>query len=153
MPPNRPRARTHHNSAMRVYVASSWRNEVYPEVVRTLREAGHDVYDFRHQSVSWEEFDWNVIDGVKSEDLFDVLDHPVVRKRFNSDMTALQGCDAVVCVLPCGRSAHLELGYGIGTKKRTVLLWHDGDEPDIMHNAVDRIVFSIPEILSALDDS
>ena len=63
---------------MKVYVASSWRNEVYPRVVEALREAGHEVYDFRHQSVSWEEFDWKVTDGV-----------------------------------------------GIGTGKRTVLLWHD----------------------------
>ena len=136
---------------MKVYVASSWRNEVYPEVVRALRKAGHEVYDFRHQSVSWEEFDWNVTNGVTSAELFGVLEHPVVQTRFSNDMTALKDCDAVVCVLPCGRSAHLELGYGIGTGKRTVLLWHDGDEPDIMHNAVDRIVFSVAEIVTALD--
>ena len=136
---------------MKVYVASSWRNEVYPEVVRALRKAGHEVYDFRHQSVSWEEFDWNVTNGVTSAELFGVLEHPVVQTRFSNDMAALKDCDAVVCVLPCGRSAHLELGYGIGTGKRTVLLWHDGDEPDIMHNAVDRIVFSVAEIVTALD--
>ena len=28
-----------------IYVASSWRNEYYPEVVKALREAGHEVYD------------------------------------------------------------------------------------------------------------
>lgn len=120
-------------------------------MVNTLREAGHEVYDFRHQSVSWEEFDRNVTEGVTAEELFDVLNHPVVKARFNNDMNALKDCDAVVCVLPCGRSAHLELGYGIGTGKRTVLLWHDGDEPDIMHNAVDRIVFSVGDIVAALD--
>ena len=135
---------------MKVYVASSWRNEVYPEVVASLRAAGHEVYDFRHQSVSWEEFDWNVTDGVNSAELGEVLNHPVVQTRFHSDMNALRDCDAVVCVLPCGRSAHLELGYGIGTGKRTVLLWHDGDEPDIMHNAVDAIVFAVSEIDGAL---
>ena len=27
---------------MKLYIASSWRNEFYPEVVRTLREAGHE---------------------------------------------------------------------------------------------------------------
>ena len=30
---------------MKVYVASSWRNERQQEIVRALREAGHDVYD------------------------------------------------------------------------------------------------------------
>ena len=32
----------------KIYVASSWRNQHYPEVVRRLREAGHEVYDFRN---------------------------------------------------------------------------------------------------------
>ena len=32
----------------RVYVASSWRNQYFPEVVKRLREAGHEVYDFRN---------------------------------------------------------------------------------------------------------
>ena len=32
----------------KIYVASSWRNEFYPEMVEALREADHDVYDFRN---------------------------------------------------------------------------------------------------------
>ena len=32
----------------KIYVASSWRNEYYPEVVEKLREAGHEMYDFRN---------------------------------------------------------------------------------------------------------
>ena len=28
----------------KIYVASSWRNGYYPDVVVKLREAGHDVY-------------------------------------------------------------------------------------------------------------
>ena len=79
------------------------------------------------------------------------LNHPKVNSIFRTDMDALQECDAVVCVLPCGRSAHLELGYGIGAGKRTVLLWHDGDAPDIMHKAVDAIVFNLADIPGALN--
>ncbi len=33
---------------MHLYVASSWRNTYYPEVVAALREAGHEVYDFHN---------------------------------------------------------------------------------------------------------
>jgi hypothetical protein len=32
----------------KIYLASSWRNERQPELVRILREAGHEVYDFRN---------------------------------------------------------------------------------------------------------
>ena len=131
---------------MKVYVASSWHNEVYPEVVAALRQAGHDVYDFRRQGGS----DSNPTE-MASEKLLDFLDLPKISSIFKNDMDALIASDAVVCVLPCGRSAHLELGYGIGAGKRTVLLWHDGDAPDIMHKAVDAIVFNVAEIPGALD--
>ena len=30
----------------KIYVASSWRNVYYPEVVTKLREAGHEVYEY-----------------------------------------------------------------------------------------------------------
>ena len=130
---------------MKVYVASSWHNEVYPEVVEALRQAGHDVYDFRRQGGS----DSNPTE-MSSAKLLDFLDEPKIRSIFQNDMDALVASDAVVCVLPCGRSAHLELGYGIGAGKRTVLLWHDGDAPDIMHKAVDAIVFNVDEITGAL---
>ncbi len=130
---------------MKVYVASSWQNDVYPKVVETLRQAGHDVYDFRRQGGS----DSNPSE-MTSDRLLDFLDEPKVRSIFQNDMDALIASDAVVCVLPCGRSAHLELGYGIGAGKRTVLLWHDGDAPDIMHKAVDSIVFKVADIAGAL---
>ena len=126
-------------------MASSLQNDVYPEVVAALRQAGHDVYDFRRQGGS----DSNP-SAMTSDKLLDFLDLPKVRSIFKNDMDALVESDAVVCVLPCGRSAHLELGYGIGAGKRTVLLWHDGDAPDIMHKAVDAIVFSVDEIPEAL---
>lgn len=32
----------------RIYVASSWRNPFYPDVVGRLKAEGHDVYDFRN---------------------------------------------------------------------------------------------------------
>ena len=33
---------------MHLYIASSWRNTYYPNVVTALREAWHEVYDFRN---------------------------------------------------------------------------------------------------------
>ena len=35
----------------RIYVASSWRNKYFPEVVDALRAAGHQVYDFRNPAL------------------------------------------------------------------------------------------------------
>jgi hypothetical protein len=35
---------------VRIYVASSWKNNIQPEVVHELRKLGHDVYDFKNPS-------------------------------------------------------------------------------------------------------
>ena len=42
----------------KIYVASSWRNQYYPEVVKALREAGHEVYDFRNPPRGGNGFRW-----------------------------------------------------------------------------------------------
>ena len=42
----------------RIYVASSWRNKYFPEVVTRLREAGHEVYDFRNPPHGGAGFHW-----------------------------------------------------------------------------------------------
>ena len=38
---------------MKIYVASSWRNEFQHNVVKALREDGHEVYDFREDGDGW----------------------------------------------------------------------------------------------------
>ena len=46
-------------------------------------------------------------------------------KAIEKDMAALRSADATVLVLPCGRSAHLELGWAAGSGQRTVVLLDD----------------------------
>ena len=46
----------------KIYVASSWRNPYYPEVVKRLREAGHEVYDFRNPPQGGSGFHWTDVD-------------------------------------------------------------------------------------------
>ena len=46
----------------KIYVASSWRNPYFPEVVEALRAAGHEVYDFRNPPHGGAGFHWTDID-------------------------------------------------------------------------------------------
>ena len=46
----------------RIYLASSWRNEGQPALVRLLRAAGHLVYDFRDPPSGSGGFQWTDID-------------------------------------------------------------------------------------------
>src|SRR5438067_1615155 len=45
---------------LRIYVASSIRNERFAEVVQALQAAGHDVYNFREQPTL---FPWSAVVG------------------------------------------------------------------------------------------
>lgn len=112
---------------MNVYVASSWRNVWQPAVVRLLRSHGYEVYDFKNPRPSDHGFHWSEIDedwkDWSPEQYRKALKHPVAEAGFKSDMDALRACGAAILVLPCGNSAHLELGWAAGNGKRTAILF------------------------------
>lgn len=82
-----------------------------------------------------------------------MLTHPVARAGFGKDMHALQAADATVLVLPCGRSAHLELGYATGSGQRTiVLLDQPMSEPELMYLMNSEICVSLEEVIESLRD-
>ena len=134
-------------------MASSWRNIVQPDVVRILIEAGHEVYDFRNPHQKDAGFHWSDIDPDweewSSDKLIDGLEHPLASKGFTTDMAGLDWADAVVMVMPCGRSSHLELGYAVGKKKRTIILLSQS-EPELMYKMADYLVTDIDQVLIAL---
>lgn len=63
---------------------------------------------------------------------------------------ALVAADAVVMVLPCGKSAHLELGWAVGRGKRTAILLDDPVEPELMYKMVDYLSLSLHDLLGWL---
>lgn len=137
----------------KIYVASSWRNEAFPDVVPALRRAGHEVYDFRNPRKGSGGFSWDDIDPKWKqwtlEQYRDALDHPLAKRGFGSDYAAMKWADTFVLVLPCGRSAHLELGWAVGQGKHTVILL-DKMEPELMAKMVDHLCTSIEEVLDIL---
>jgi hypothetical protein len=135
----------------RIYVASSWRCEFQPEVVEKLREQGHEVYDFRNPDggtgFAWSEIDpdWEGWSPVAYRTL---LDHPRAVDGYASDFNAMDWADTFVLVLPCGRSAHLELGWATGQGKETaILLTKQGFEPELMYRMVDKLAVNLEELL------
>jgi len=175
---------------MRLYVASSWRNNLQPSVVAALRKAGHTVYDFKNPAPGDHGFGWKQVVVKDYDDPYtggccnsecrgnwgtgcyhchfsecrcfaslrdprrfrdEVLAHPVACAGFAKDMDALKDADATVLVLPCGRSAHLELGYAVGAGQRTVVLLDTPmSEPELMYLMCDAICTSMEEVLEAV---
>lgn len=126
---------------MKIYVATSWRNEFQPLVVAELREDGHQVYDFRHPEPGNEGFSWSAIHPEWQEwtvpQYLSALDHPIAEGGFLIDMNALRDADMCVMVMPCGMSASLEMGYAVGAGKLTAVYVPGMREPDLMVKMAD----------------
>lgn len=121
----------------KIYVASSWRNAIQPEIVDSLRFVGYEVYDFRNPSPNDNGFSWREIhpdwENWTPEQYRDALDHPIAKAGFALDMNALRGCDACVLVLPSGRSASWEFGWALGAGKAGAVVMFDKCEPELMY--------------------
>lgn len=144
----------------RIYLASSWRNPQQPDLVVALRMAGHEVYDFRNPDVQGPPggrgrgFGWAEIDPAwktwTPEQFREALDHPIADAGFGSDLAAMEWADTFVLAQPCGRSAHLELGWACGQNKRTIVLLAPGQEPELMLKAADHFCLDIDEVVQAI---
>ena len=117
-------------------MASSWRNMFQPAVIVALKSAGVECYDFRNPAPGQGGFAWSEIDPAWEQwtpwQWRDALKHPLAVDWFKRDMDALRACTACLMVLPCGRSAHLELGWAVGARKATAVLAMEPTEPDLM---------------------
>lgn len=139
-----------------IYVASSWRNTVQPLVVEILRAAKFSVYDFRNPpgkaGFGWEQIDLaRHPDGTTSiSEFLHGLNRPSAVAGFNTDMDALKTADITMLVLPCGRSAHLELGWAIGAGKKTAVLLDEPCTPELMYKAADHLAPSMIDMLGWL---
>jgi hypothetical protein len=140
-----------------IYVASSWRNTYYDDVVVALRAAAFDVYDFRRpdpsvparQGFSWAEIDpqWQ---SWSPERYREALEHPIAQHGLGRDIAALFPCEACVLVLPCGRSAHLEAGHALGAGRPVIAYIPEPIEPELMYGMLHEIALSLDELVAKL---
>jgi hypothetical protein len=131
---------------VRIYVASSWRNEFQQGVVAALRSDGHDVYDFKGPGGGWGEqgagpggFHWKECAQPGTDwqkwtiaEYLQALEHPRAEEGFRRDMDALEQCDICIMVMPCGPSASMEMGWACGAKKDVYVYVPGLREPDLM---------------------
>ena len=139
---------------MNVYVASSWRNPRQPVVVKALRAAGYEVYDFHNPEPGDNGFHWSEIDPQwqtwSPRQFREALKHPLARAGFDKDMDALMDADVCVLIQPCGISAHLELGWAVAVGLKTIVLLADG-EPELMYAMADQLVDTVQGVVKLLD--
>lgn len=147
-----------------VYVASSWENPIQIAVCASLKAAGIQHYDFKNPSPGDKGFHWSeVMDSytgrpeqlADQDEYLEAINHPIAQAGFDSDFGAMHRADCFVLVLPCGRSAHLELGWAVGKGLRTAILL-DGAmknnmvRPELMYKMVDYLAPSLFDLLGWL---
>ena len=140
----------------KIYLASSWRNPDQPNAVAQLRAAGHEVYDFRNppdgipNGFRWSQIDPNW-EAWSATAYREKLKSPLAQQGFESDFTGMKWANVGILFLPCGRSAHLEIGWMAGAGKRTLVWTRDGQEPELMALLASEICVSIAEVLQSLE--
>lgn len=144
-----------------VYVASSWRNSYQQAIIKMLDAADIPCYDFKNPE-NGTGFHWSeVMENWDSEaQLADIEDYLISLQHrrsvegFKSDFDAMQKADTFILVLPCGRSAHLELGWAVGAGKRTAILLDPNIDnqvtPELMYKMCDLITYDMYELLAWL---
>ena len=123
---------------------------------------GHEVYDFRNPGTggppidghdtgfSWREIDedWERWTGEK---YIEALSHPYAEVGFKADFDAMKLADTFVLVQPCGRSAHLEMGWACGVGAETIMMLGDDIEPELMVKMCDHICLGLGEVLELFE--
>ena len=118
----------------RIYIASSWKNaSLIRAVAHVLRNRGHEVFDFtdpENRVAGIDNFvfrasEWpgKTLDEI---DWLEFLEYEPTKRAFKTDKSGLDWANTVLMLLPCGRNAHLEAGYGAGRGKDLFIL---GDLP------------------------
>ena len=137
---------------MKVYVIGSLRNPRITEVGNALRKAGHEAFEDWHSGGPEADDEWQRYERERGRGYKEALRGHHALNIFHFDLYHLNESDAAVLVMPAGRSAHLELGYMVGRKKHTYVLFDAEPERfDIMYNLCQEVFFNLDELLDALN--
>lgn len=136
------------------FIAGRWRNKdnIKP-VMDAVRESGHSAYCFIENEYEGEKVEFKQ-DGdpeafmKQSEEL--PQNDPLIRKIFDTDITAERAADNFLLVLPAGIAGHIEAGaaYGMGKKCYAI---GQLEKTETLYCIFDQIFPDIPALKEWLD--
>lgn len=139
---------------MRIYLASSWKNEDLVQIwADELRNMGHKVDAFVDSKSGRYVFHFSEIGDPSKLDCINFLEDSRAQKAFAEDKKWLDWCECCLLLLPAGKSAHLEAGYAKGKGKHLVIWQYNfpKGEFDVMYGFADLISSDPIEIIKYLN--
>lgn len=135
------------------FIAARYRKkEQALELAQQLRERGKTVYCFAESDASKTHVESVSEDNETAMKAFEAIenwrDDAGVRDIFETDMSALRASDAVVVLLPVGKSGHIEAGVSYGMGKRTFAIGEQ-EETESLYLIFDEIYPDAAAFLAA----
>lgn len=131
-----------------VYLMGSLQNPMIPAVADLLRNDGYDVFDDWFSGGPEVDECWQQYEKHRGRSYAEALAGYHAENAFNFDLYHIKRCDLAVMLMPCGRSAHLELGFfrGLG-KPGIICLPEEPERYDLMYKFANAVVIGTDELM------
>ena len=133
-----------------VYLIGSLRNPEVPNIANRLREAGYEVFDDWYAAGPEADDKWRDYEKQRGRNYIEALGGHAARNVFNFDRRHLTAANAVVLVLPAGKSGHLELGWALGQGTPGFILLDNPERWDVMYQFANGVFTSVEELIREL---
>jgi hypothetical protein len=135
------------------YIIGSLRNPEVPIFANKLRAIGYEAVDAWYSSGPRADDHWQEHSNLRGQTFKEALADHAAQNVFKFDKRLIDKSDAVVLLLPAGKSGHLELGYAIGTGKPGYIIFDAVPERyDVMYNFATDLFFSQEELFDYLKE-
>jgi hypothetical protein len=127
-----------------LYVIGSLRNPLIPEFANELASLGIEAFASWYGAGEKADDAWKQYQQFRGLSFGQALKEAAAQHVFEFDKTHLDRCEGAVLYMPAGKSAHLELGYVIGTGKPGFIVFDEipEDRWDVMYNFATEVFFS-----------
>jgi len=134
----------------KIYVGGSLSNPEIIRITKVLTTADHEVFSSWFTPGPEADEHWRDYEKELGYSYREALRRPAAQNIFHFDKRWIDWSDVFVMVMPCGKSAHLELGYAVGTGKETIVYMPEEPERyDVMLAFADAIVYGDEELVQA----
>lgn len=134
-----------------IYLIGSMRNPQITTIANDLRGCGYDVFEDWISPGAKADEEWQAYEKARGRTYQQALDGAHAWNVFNFDKKHLDMADAAVLVAPAGKSAHIELGYMIGSGKPAfVLLDEEPTRFDVMLRFATKVCMNLEELKEEL---